>query len=186
MNEYIPLLLAVVTAVVAPCLLAYLNSRNTRAEKLADAIQHRVDQEADWARADALATRTETTAIALAAKNEATTKAAAAQLAEQQENVAQEMREHEASKAEKVLATSQAVTGKLEVIHKLVNSNMTAMMQQALDAMIRELALLHELIDLKRSIKIEPTEAVLATVTATEERIAEMHAAIADRLQVAP
>ena len=73
--------------------------------------------------------------------------------------------------------------GKLDVIHELVNSNLTAEIQAKLDALITTLAMLHEVIDLKRAAGREPTSGALAAVEATEAKIAEARRQLAERQQ---
>lgn len=72
---------------------------------------------------------------------------------------------------------------KLDIIHVLVNSNMTASMQAELDATVRELAMMHEVVDLKRKAGHEPTAAALIAIDATEAKVTELKAALDDRLQ---
>jgi hypothetical protein len=71
----------------------------------------------------------------------------------------------------------------LKVIHTLVNSNMTAAMQAELDATIRELAMMQEVIDIKRSVGQEPSPASLAALQRTEERVGELRATLQDRFK---
>lgn len=70
---------------------------------------------------------------------------------------------------------------KLDVIHSLVNSNMTAMMQQAIDATARELALMEEVVDLKSTQGRQPSAETQDAISATRERLEELRAAMADR-----
>jgi hypothetical protein len=76
----------------------------------------------------------------------------------------------------------RSVNGKLNTIHTLVNSNMTASMQAELDATMRELAMMHEVIDLKRVAGHEPTPGALDAITFTEGKIADLRARLDDRL----
>lgn len=113
----------------------------------------RKDKEQDWARQDAVAAQAAEAAKLLLAANE------------------------------RVAATAEAANAKLDVIHTLVNSNLTAAMQAELDATVRELAMMNEVIDLKRANGHEPSVNTLATVKATELRISELKATLADRLK---
>ena len=74
------------------------------------------------------------------------------------------------------------IIGKLNEIHVLVNSNMTASMQAELDATQRELAMMHEVIDLKRVNGHEPTPVALEAIIFTEAKIADLRARLNDRL----
>ena len=84
---------------------------------------------------------------------------------------------------ERVAADTQEVKVKLDVIHTLVNSNMTAAMQAELDATIRELAMMREVIALNQAAGRQPSIGALAAVEATAEKIAELTATLEDRLK---
>jgi len=84
---------------------------------------------------------------------------------------------------ERVAETAKVTNGKLDVIHTLVNSNMTAAMQAELDATIREHAMMIEVVALKQSAGHEPSVTSLAAIEATERKIAELQAALRDRLK---
>jgi hypothetical protein len=114
--------------------------------------QRRSDKREDWARQDAVAEKAAEAAKLLLAANE------------------------------RVAKTAAETNGKLDVIHTLVNSNMTAAMQAELDATSRELVSLREITALKQAAGLEPTPAALAAVQATEAKIAELTAALRDRL----
>lgn len=73
--------------------------------------------------------------------------------------------------------------GKLDVIHALVNSSMTAAMQAELDATVRELAMMREVILLNRIAGKEPSVDALAAVELTATRISELATALSDRLK---
>lgn len=84
---------------------------------------------------------------------------------------------------EKAASKVEETNNKLDIIHTLVNSNLTAAMQSEHDAMVRELAMIYEVIDLKKKAGHKPTVEALAAVKATETRLAELHGQIADRLK---
>lgn len=76
-----------------------------------------------------------------------------------------------------VAARTAAVTnGKLDVIHGLVNSNLTAALSAELDAKEALLVLL------RRVRVLEPSHEIDATLDATEAKIAELRATLDDRL----
>ena len=83
--------------------------------------------------------------------------------------------------AEKAAQTREDITGQLKIIHTLVNSQMTEAKQRELDATIRELASLREVMDLKRAAGIEPTAETLEMIRATEVSIRELRVNLADR-----
>ena len=73
---------------------------------------------------------------------------------------------------------------KLDVIHTLVNSNMTAAMMGELDALKRDHASMTELIDIKRSNQgREPTPDTVATLLSIERRMEELRGELDDRLR---
>jgi hypothetical protein len=81
-----------------------------------------------------------------------------------------------------VAANAKITNGKLDVIHELVNSNMSAAMQSELDALEVTLAALTEVVDLKRAAGREPGPEALAAIRSTEGKIRESRAALNDRL----
>ena len=87
-----------------------------------------------------------------------------------------------AAETSKRAADSTKITNaKLDSIHTLVNSNMTAAMKAELDATIREKVLIIEVIGLKKLIDQEiEVDTVLALKTA-EARIIELTAILKDR-----
>lgn len=72
---------------------------------------------------------------------------------------------------------------KLNTIHTLVNSNMTAQIQDSLDATRRELASLLENIDLKKALGHQPTPEVEAAVELAKRKIAELETTLDHRLK---
>jgi hypothetical protein len=73
---------------------------------------------------------------------------------------------------------------KLDKIHVLVNSNMTAAMQSELDAKIETAAIMRELIELRRATDKEPSAASLKALATIDGKIAELRAQLDDRLMV--
>jgi len=130
---------------------------------------HHEDREADWARQDQVAAKAEK---------------AAADLAKSQKMIADkaaEAAELLLANNERVARTQQETNGKLDVIHTLVNSNMTAAMQSEFDAVARELAMMREVAALKQAAGQEPSPETLAAISATEAKLHELDAALADR-----
>jgi hypothetical protein len=78
---------------------------------------------------------------------------------------------------------AQKIDGKLNVIHTLVNSQMTAAMQAELDATTRELAMMREVIDLKERAGHPASEAATAALQTTERKVNELRTALSDREQ---
>jgi len=77
----------------------------------------------------------------------------------------------------KVAATAVETQGQLRQIHTLVNSNMTAAMQAQLAALKGQLVLMERLAK-----ETPPSEDEVATFKAIEAQIAELEAALHDRL----
>jgi len=85
-------------------------------------------------------------------------------------------------KSNAVVAETAKITNvKLDVIHTLVNSSMTAAMQAELDATTRELAMMHEIVELKEAAGRKPLPVAERAITLTEGRIAELEHQLADR-----
>jgi hypothetical protein len=85
--------------------------------------------------------------------------------------------------ADQVLSASELTNTKLETIHILVNSNMTAAMQAEKDAIVRELAMMKEVIELNRSAGREPSKEAIEAIEYTQAKIDELSAQLEDRLR---
>jgi anion-transporting ArsA/GET3 family ATPase len=83
----------------------------------------------------------------------------------------------------RVAATAEKTNEKLDVIHILVNSNMTAAMQSELDATVREAAMMREVMRLNKSAGQAPTTAATDALAETDKRIAKLRAELHDRLK---
>lgn len=144
-------IVSVLTGVVGPMLTAFFLNRNRRAEKVED-----------WKRQDEVA----------------------AQLLERQDAIAAQTAEAArllVASDKRVADTARETQAQLKVIHTLVNSNLTASMQAALDAQVSLLAALLEIVDLKGKSGFAPTTDALATVESTKAKIAELQAVLLDR-----
>lgn len=84
---------------------------------------------------------------------------------------------------EKVAKAAKVTDEKLDVIHTLVNSNMTAAMKSELDAITRELAMMQEVVELKRTAGKEPSTAALSSIESTKDKIKELQVEVAKRLE---
>ena len=82
-------------------------------------------------------------------------------------------------------ADATHTTSALEVIHGLVNSQMTTVMQEALDARRGQLVTMVEIVDLKKADGREPSKEALAHIESARSKIQELEQAIADRLSQA-
>jgi len=174
---------AVFSSITAPLILAH------RTEKM-----HRDDRLADYERQDLVAAKAAQAARDLAESQreiaQVAAEAARLLLAKQEETVrAQQDVAAQAAEAarlllannERVARTQTETNGKLDVIHTLVNSNMTAAMQSEFDAVTRELAMMREVASLKQAAGHKPDAATLAAIEATEARLHELDANLADR-----
>jgi hypothetical protein len=75
------------------------------------------------------------------------------------------------------------ITRQLHQIHTLVNSNLTASMRAELEASVRDVASMREVIALKKVAGHDPSEEALQAAAAADARIAELRASLGDRMQ---
>ena len=161
--------------------------------------QHAADRREDWARQDEVAARAELAATALkdaqeaqaAAAEEVARKAAqaAADLAAAQKEIADkaaqaaiDLTASQKVTADALLLANSLTNGKLDVIHTLVNSNMTTAMENEMVSAERELAMMLEVVALKRRLlHEEPTVEALTAIEASKIKITELTGALHDR-----
>jgi uncharacterized membrane-anchored protein YhcB (DUF1043 family) len=190
----IPLIGVLAIGVVVPVFLVQRAERIRRQDNERADERHRDDRDAEWARQDAVAARAAQAADDLAAvqKQIADHAAEAASLLLAKQEAAVQAQQNVAAQAaeaarllvannELVARTSSGISDQLGVIHTLVNSNMTAEMQARFDAIKRELAMMREVVELKKANGLEPTPEVLAEIAATEASLHELDAALTDR-----
>jgi hypothetical protein len=146
-------LIVAIPAMMSPLLMAWLTNRNRAQEKTED-----------YARQDAVAAKAE-----LAARKVA--------------EAAELLLASNAQVAKAADEASKATNTKLDVIHTLVNSNMTAAMQAELDSRRIALALMLEVVELKKTAGSSPTAEALEAVGAAKGKIVELEAALNDRLK---
>ncbi len=144
-------LVALLVSVVAPTILALITNRSRRADKAQD-----------WARIDAVA---------------AQAKADAVVAREGQEKAAQLLAENNKIVAE----TARDTTERLTVIHTLVNSNMTAAMQENLDATVRERVALKAQEAMLISFQHMVPPELSAAIALAEAKISELTIQLNDR-----
>lgn len=150
-----------VSSTLSPLVLSFSTNRHAHADRLED-----------WARQDAIAKKAADAAELLIASN----RKMAAQAAEAASLLLDSDKKRE---------TTAAITvQKLDVIHTLVNSNMTASMQSELIAVQAQLVLIREVMTLNSAAGREPSVETLAVEKAAETKVAELTAALADRLKV--
>lgn len=157
---WIALIGAVSLSVIGPTVSGYFTNRSRRQ-----------DREEDRKDREAVANQAAEAARLLIERQDAT----AAKVAEAARLV------KENNKA--VAAATAETQEQLKVIHGLVNSSMTAAMQSEYGAVQRELAMMQEVIELKRAAGKNPSVDALAAIGATKDKIAELAAALADRLK---
>lgn len=82
-----------------------------------------------------------------------------------------------------IVAENANITNeKLEVIHTLVNSSMTAAIQSEFEATVRELAMMQEVVELRKSAgQGEPSSEMMAALKSTELKIKELKETLAER-----
>lgn len=90
-----------------------------------------------------------------------------------------------ATAAAEIKAQADAADKKLDQIHGLVNSNMTAAMTAEAAAVERELAGMLEIIELRKALGQEPSGEALGAVDAIRGRLAELQSQLADRARQA-
>jgi hypothetical protein len=125
--------------------------------------ERRKDQAATWAREDEVARQVARTADLL--------------LETQQESIRRTDRV-----AEHVASAASAAEAKLDAIHTLVNSDMTAARQSELDQTRVTLVMLRKVVALDHAAGRKPSAQDVATIEATEARIAALQTILADRL----
>lgn len=168
---WIALILGLAGTLVGPYLMAKTSDRAaTRREHVA-AEHRRRDKQQDWDRQDEVASRVEEAA------------AEAREVAKRAQRTADLLVESNERVAADAAKANEYVSGQLQQIHTLVNSNMTAAMQAELDARQAQLITLRELVALKQDAGHTPSADVVQTVTQLEMKIAELEANLHDRLE---
>lgn len=79
-------------------------------------------------------------------------------------------------------AMAAEIGEQLRTIHYLVNSNLTKALRAELDATVREIAMMREVIELNKKAGRQPSAEAEQAVAATETRIRELRADLEDRL----
>jgi hypothetical protein len=138
-------------------------------------IQSRAAKKLDWDRQDAITKRAEDRQDEVARQNASYS----AQVLTNQKT----QREATLEVKNQVVETAATQSAKLDQIHVLVNSNMTAAMKSELDAKREVLVVMEELIALKRKNGLEPSPETLGQLEATRNKIQELEAQLADRLK---
>ena len=113
----------------------------------------RADKKLDWQREDDVAERANKTAELLVENNE------------------------------RVAKTSKETNLKLDQIHTLVNSNMTAAMRSELEATIGKLKLMREIVARDKADNIKVLPEALQAIRDVESKISELTASLNDRLK---
>jgi hypothetical protein len=151
---------AMITAIAAPWIMAGQLNRNNRKVK-----------EEDYRRSDAVAARAADDYKALLGK---------------QEEVAAQAREAArllAASTKEAQESAHLTEAKLDQIHTLVNSNLTAAIVDQLDARKTMLTLLLETVESKKLVGSKPSPETLEVIAATKIKVAELEAQVADRMQ---
>jgi len=84
---------------------------------------------------------------------------------------------------ERVAAQGDVTNGKLEAIHTLVNSQMTAALQAELAATVREAAMIREVSAMRAINGLPPRGEARIALASCDLRVAELQDIIADRLR---
>jgi len=157
---------AIFSSITAPLILA------RRTERM-----HREDQLADYKRQDEVAKEAKETAIAMAVQQDV--------IIRQQKDATGAARVRDEAARRLAATTAKSVDDKLDVLHGLANSTLSAALESELGALETSLAMMNEVIDLKKAAGIEPTREAVIAIQSTEAKIAELRATLADRLQQA-
>lgn len=160
-------------SITAPLILAHRTER-----------MHREDMLSDYQRQDAVAKAAAETARA-AAEQVRGVATQAAQTAEVLQAAQAESIRRTDEVARMTAQQSAHAEAKLDVIRGLVDGAMTAALQSEMDALVTSRAMMREVMDLKKSGGHEPAEDAVAALAATEAKITELRASIADRLRQA-
>ncbi len=179
------IIVAIIVAIIAPAVMALLTGRQLRQGK-----------EADWKRQDAVADQAAVAAELLLERQDAVAHKAdlvavqaaeaAKLLLERQDAVADQAAvaaELLVVANERVAKSAEEQAGKLDQIHTLVNSNMTASMQGELDATVAQAVLLEEVIEMRREAGKEPSPETEAALVLTKKKVEELRAALDDRVK---
>lgn len=129
-------------------------------------------QQMDYARQDEVARKADEVAANLLARQTESTRA--------QEKVASLLINSNA----KMVDTAQRHEDKLDQIHTLVNSNMTAQMQKELDSALSNLVLLDEIVELRHEAGKEAKAETLTAIEKTKARISVLQIELKDRIAV--
>jgi len=157
---------AIFSSITAPLILAHRTER-----------MHREDQLADYQRQDEVAKEAKETAFAMAAQQDV--------IIRQQKDATEAARVRDGHAEKLAAAVAKSVDDKLDVLHGLANSTLSAAIESELGALETSLAMMNEVIDLKKAAGIEPTREAIIAMQATGAKIAELRATLADRLNQA-
>jgi len=171
---------AIFASITAPLILAHRTERMHREDMLSD--YQRQDKVAAAAAETARAAATQVRDVAAQAAEAASIlQAAQAESIRRTDEVARLAEQHAARTGAKLDDTNS----KLDIIHGLVNSTLSAALQSELDALVTSLAMMNEVIDLKRGGGHEPTAEAVIALQDTEAKITELKGTLADRLKQA-
>jgi hypothetical protein len=169
LDVFLPLFGVLLVGVLVPLYLVKSANNERRDDNERSDQRHREDRQADWDRQDAVAAKAAKAAedLSVSQKKIADQAAVAARLL--------------LANNERVATNQLETNGRLDVIHGLVNSTLSAAMQSEYDATKRELAMMREVMALKQSAGLSPTSETIAAITATETRLAELEQILIDR-----
>ncbi len=101
----------------------------------------------------------------------------------QKEKKANEVADRLLASNKEVADNAASTQRKLDVIHVLVNSNMTAAMRAELDATIRELALMRQIVGRDKTDNLPVLPEALIAIESTQDKINELTNTLNDRLK---
>lgn len=170
--------IALVVSIISPLIVSIISNRQRRNEQLED-----------YTRRSMVATRAEETErLLLERQNIIAEKVQeAANLLAIQQRAVSEKAEETASllleSNERVAKSALLTNGKLDQIHTLVNSNMTAAMTAVLDAREISLQLMKEVSALKAAAGRPPSKSSISAINQAQKKVSKIKADLAHRLK---
>ncbi len=140
-------------AIIAPMIVSFFTNRSLERLESIRAKARKEEKEQDWKRQDEVAAKADEAARLLLAANE------------------------------RVAKTAAVTNGKLDQIHTLVNSNMTAAMKAELEATIEKLKLMRKIVARDKAENIKVLPEALEAIRSVEAKIGELTASLNDRLK---
>lgn len=164
----VAIIVIIISAIVSPVVIARVTEQ-----------ARRKDKQEDWARQDAVAAQAADAALLLLEKQDEIAQAAK-QASQKAEAAATRLIETNERVGRQNAEAAMGINSKLDVVHRLVNSNMTAAMQSELDAKKAQRAALRVVIGYKQSAGANVTDDEVE-INVLNVKIATLEATLTDR-----